>query len=145
MNANDANKLIRERIPVTPQRVVLAKAIVLDASTKDCQSSCLVEAVLKANGVEMPKQIVLHPSVDPTSAITAAVEALCWQLAASEAIWSLFIQAFSSRCQRPRGRHHPFLGQRLCPEAEGIPAAGRLMISSFHCLAAFGVLRRLKE
>ena len=94
MNPDDANKLIRERVSVTPQRVVLAKAIVLDASTKDCQSSRFVDAVLKANGVEMPKEVVLHHSVDPIPAITAASEALSWRLAASEAIWSLIHSGF---------------------------------------------------
>src|SRR5438132_14121462 len=43
MTENDAAKLIRERISITPQRVVLAKAIMLDASTKDCQSNWLVD------------------------------------------------------------------------------------------------------
>jgi hypothetical protein len=42
----------------------------------------------------MPKEIVLHPSVDPTPAIIAASEALSWRLAAAEAIWSLVHSGF---------------------------------------------------
>lgn len=103
MTENDAVKLIRERVSVTPQRVVLAKAIVLAASTKDCQSVRLVEAVLKANGIEMPKQVVLHPSVNPTPAITAASDALSWRLAASEAIWSLIHSGFLIALSAPQG------------------------------------------
>ncbi|MCL5278936.1 MAG: hypothetical protein M1376_03400 [Planctomycetes bacterium] len=103
MNADDANKLIRERVSVTPQRVILAKAIILEASTKERDSNGLVEAVLKANRTEMPKLIVLHPSVDPIPVITAASEALSWQLAASEAIWSLVHSGFLIALSEPRG------------------------------------------
>ena len=89
MNESEAKKLILERTVVTPQRVVVAKAIVLSACQKTSSSDDLIAAVLEANGVVMPKQVVIHPSVDPVSALMAAGDALSWSLAAKEAIWSL--------------------------------------------------------
>lgn len=89
MNENEAKKLILQRAVVTPQRVVIAKAIVLSACPKSSSSDDLIVAVLKANGIVMPKQVVIHPSVDPIPALTAAGDSLSWSLAAKEAIWSL--------------------------------------------------------
>ena len=89
MDPRQAKRLIDERIAVTPQRVVIAKAIILHASANESQSSALIDAVLRGNTIEMPDKVVLHSSVDPLPAITAAAEALSWQVAAAEAILSL--------------------------------------------------------
>ena len=86
MNEREAKNLIDERIAVTPQRVLIAKAIIFEASHKESQSSNLIDAVLRANRIEMPDKVVLHQSVDPLPAITAAADALSWQVAAAEAI-----------------------------------------------------------
>ncbi|MBU0508884.1 hypothetical protein KKH27_08625 [bacterium] len=89
MNESEAKKLILERTVVTPQRVIVAKAIVLNACQRTSSSDDLIAAVLEVNGVVMPKQITIHPSVDPVPAMMAAGDALSWSLAAKEAIWSL--------------------------------------------------------
>lgn len=89
MNESEAKKLILERTIVTSQQVVVAKAIVLRACQKTSSSDDLIAAVLEANSIIMPKQVVIHPSVDPVPALMAAGDALSWSLAAKEAIWSL--------------------------------------------------------
>lgn len=89
MNEAEASKLIREHVAVTQQKVVMAKTIVLGAATSDCTSDSLVHAVLVANDAEMPRQVVLHDSVNPLPAIIATANALSWSLAGAEAIWSL--------------------------------------------------------
>jgi hypothetical protein len=89
MNESEAKKLVLDRTVVTPQRVVVAKAIVLSACQNTSSSDDLVAAVLQANGASIPKQVVIHPSVDPSQALIAAGDALSWSLAAKEAIWSL--------------------------------------------------------
>lgn len=89
MNETEVRKLILDRTVVTPQRVVVAKAIVLSACQKTSSSDDLIAAVLEANDVAIPKQVVIHPSVDPAPALMAAGDALSWSLAAKEAIWSL--------------------------------------------------------
>jgi hypothetical protein len=124
MNADDAKKSIIERVSVTPQRVVLAKAIILNASASDCRSRGLVAAVLRANGAEMPKQIVLHPSVDPLPAITAVSEALSWQLAASEAVWSLVYSGFLIALSTPEDSVPSLQWTTVVPESGGGTSSG---------------------
>ena len=51
MDPSKARQLIVDRIVVTPQRVVVAKAIVLSACQKTASSDDLIAAVLKANDV----------------------------------------------------------------------------------------------
>jgi len=89
LNESEAKNRILERVVVTPQRVVIAKAIVLNASENKSSSEDLVDAVLKANAVVVPRQVVIHPSVDSMPALMTAGDALSWLLAAKEAIWSL--------------------------------------------------------
>ena len=89
MNESEARKLILDRTVVTPQRVVVAKAIILSTCQKTSSSDDLIATVLEANGVAMPEQIVIHPSVDPVPSLMAAGDALSWSLAGKEAIWSL--------------------------------------------------------
>lgn len=89
MNESEAMKIILDGIAVTPQRVVVAKAIILNAFQKTASSEHLKDAVLEANHVVIPRQVAIHPSVDPLPALLAATDALSWSLAASEAIWSL--------------------------------------------------------
>lgn len=89
MNESEAKKLILDRTIVTPQKVVVAKAIVLNTCLKTSSSDNLIAAVLQANGVAMPKKVLIHPSVDPVPTLMAAGDALSWSLASREAIWSL--------------------------------------------------------
>jgi len=89
MKEFEAKKFIIERIVVTSQQVVFAKAIVLNACQKFTSSDELITAVLEANDAVIPKQIVIKMSADPMPALLAAGDALSWSLAAKEAIWSL--------------------------------------------------------
>lgn len=89
MNESEAKKFILERAVVTPQKVIFAKAIVLSACSKTSSSDDLIVAVLKANGVVMPKQVMIHTTAESGPSLTAVGDALSWSLAAKEAIWSL--------------------------------------------------------
>lgn len=89
MNPEAAERAIRNRIVVTPQKVTIAKAIVLGLATGAVNSDDLIAGVLKANAIVLPGLVVLHDSVDSHTAIVAVGEALTWRLAAAEAIWSL--------------------------------------------------------
>lgn len=89
MNPEEAEREIRSRIVVTPQKVTIAKALVLDLSEMSSNSEELMEGVLRANAVELPRPVVLHESVDSHSMLVAVGNALSWKLAAGEAIWSL--------------------------------------------------------
>jgi hypothetical protein len=103
MNQDDAFQRICEQVSVTPQRLVVAKAIVFDKCATSATSGTLLNAVLTANGAEMPKQIVLHQTVDPIPAIAAASDALSWRLAASEALLSLVHFSFLIPLSPPEG------------------------------------------
>ena len=89
MNQAQAEQEIRRRITVTPQMVVLSKAIVLEAAKATTRTAELVDQVTRANGAVLPQQVVLHPSVDVLAAVVGVASALSWQMAAKEAIWSL--------------------------------------------------------
>ncbi len=103
MTTQEAYKLICERVSVTPQHVVLAKGIIIHAAGKEDNSDKIIAEVLKTNQVEMPKEVVLHPSVDAMPAIIAASEAITWRLAAAEAIWSLIHHGFLIPMGIPQG------------------------------------------
>ena len=72
MNESEAKKIILDRIVVTPQRVVVAKAIVLSNCQKISSADDLISAVLKANDVAIPRQVVIHQSADQEPALIAA-------------------------------------------------------------------------
>lgn len=103
MTQQEAYKLICEKVSVTPQRVVIAKGIILDNVAKENDSQKLIAGVLVVNKVEMPKAIVLHPSVDSIPAIAAAADSMSWRLAASEAMWSLIHHGFIVPMAQPHG------------------------------------------
>lgn len=79
---------------MTPQQVIVAKAIVLNVCQKTSTSDDLIAAVLKANSVAIPKSVVVDNSVDPMPTLIAAGDALSWSIAAREAIWSLIHGGF---------------------------------------------------
>lgn len=89
MNPSDAESAIRKRVSVTRQRVLIAKAIVFNAATSPVGCDDLLSAVYKANELVVPRQVILHDSVDSNAAITAVAESISWRLATVEAIWSL--------------------------------------------------------
>ena len=92
MNETDAKRIILEHAIVPTQRVILAKSIVLSACKGTSSSDDLVDAVLKANSLTAPTQVVLDGDCVP--ALNAAGYAMSWSLAAREAIWSLIHAGF---------------------------------------------------
>ncbi len=103
VNPDDAEKAIRARVSVTQQRVLIAKAIIVQSAVFSCTSEDLFAAVLKANDVAAPKTVVLHESVDTTAAINAVADELSWRLAAGEAIWSLIHSGILFSLSEARG------------------------------------------
>lgn len=91
MNNEQAEKELRARIAITPQRVTIAKALLLEsAGTSPVNTDELLTAVVKANGSPWPlPKLVIHESVDTMSTVKAVADAISWRLAAIEATWSL--------------------------------------------------------
>lgn len=103
MNPEEAAKAIRKRVSVTHQKVLVAKAIALNAATANCTSDDLVAAVLGANGVVAPQTVVVHESEDTDASIAAVADSLSWRLATAEAIWSLIHTGLLFPLSDPRG------------------------------------------
>lgn len=89
MDQSQAEASIRQGVEVTRQRVMIAKAIILDAATSTSTSEDLIARVLKANDITLPSTVIIHDSVDTASSVRAVIEGLSWRLAAAEGIWAL--------------------------------------------------------
>jgi hypothetical protein len=87
MNPDEGLKLLESLILVTPQRVSIAKAFILQHFVSD--TARLVQTLLQANEAIVPDQVVIHQSVDTEGTIRKAAEGLSWTLAGCEAIWGL--------------------------------------------------------
>lgn len=89
MNAGEAETIIRSKVSVTPQRVVVAKAIAFGAATSTVNCDEVLAAVYKANQVVVPTPVVLHETVDTDAMLAKVADAISWRLATIEALWSL--------------------------------------------------------
>lgn len=89
MDPNQAESLIRGRVSVNPQRVMVAKSLVYDSSLKAINCDDLVRIVLERNGVEVPTRVVLHETVDTDGMLRAVADSISWRLATIEATWQL--------------------------------------------------------
>ncbi|TWI13523.1 hypothetical protein [Aerolutibacter ruishenii] len=89
MTPDEARSEIERRISVTPQRVTIAKGIILNLARTNNSSDRLVEELLQANAAELPRPVIVHAKTDTAGQVSAAAEALSWILAGKEAIWSL--------------------------------------------------------
>ena len=78
MSPGDAEKEIRQLVSVTPQKVVLAKAIIAKHSSRTCTATELIELVLKRNQLEIPAQVFLFDTAN--NPIPAVAEALSWRM-----------------------------------------------------------------
>jgi hypothetical protein len=88
MNPQECLKTLEEYISVTPQRVSIAKAFILQ--NFDSDTNKLVQSVLKANEASVPDKIVIYLSDDDMEEmIKNAAEGLSWMLTGCEAIWGL--------------------------------------------------------
>lgn len=94
MTPSEAEAVIRARVAVTRQRVLLAKAIVLSAVSGTSSSDDLVAAVLRANDIVVPNPVVVHESVDTDAMLNLVGDAISWRLATIEAIWGLVHSGF---------------------------------------------------
>lgn len=127
MNNAEAQRQIAERIQVTPQMVMVAKALILDksAGATRWRSGELIMHVLSTHSVSMPERIWLHPSIEAGPVMKAAAEFLTWQLAAAEALWSLINNTLLVPGGTLEERNAPSL-----PWTEGVPG-GSTTSSSF--------------
>ena len=87
MHQGEAEQLLKSRINVTRQHVVVAKAYIL----KHFEASTLNMLKNLANDfqAQQPEKVVLDPSAPLEPQIDQAAKAIIWQLAFVEAIWSL--------------------------------------------------------
>lgn len=91
MNDDEAKRYIAEHVKVPRLHITIAKAFIL--KNFHPKTSELLNRFLASVDVKMPQKLVLHPSVDPLPTLDAVVNAISWQLAASEAIWGLIASA----------------------------------------------------
>jgi hypothetical protein len=89
MNDTEARLKITKQVSVTRQKVVIAKANLLELVTQYSDSDRLIGEFLKRMDAQMPEKIILNPEVDPLPNIAKAAESISWRAAASEAIWEL--------------------------------------------------------
>lgn len=87
MHQDEAGRLLKSRINVSRQHVVVAKAYIL----KHFEASTLNILNKFANDFEAqpPEKVVLHPSAPLEPQIDQVAKAIIWRLAFGEAIWSL--------------------------------------------------------
>jgi hypothetical protein len=94
LHPNEAEKLIADRIKVTPEDVARCRTAILDAVPQyaamgKISSNHLIEDILKATGAIVTTRVITHSSAGPMTAIDAVAKYLSWRLAAAEAILSL--------------------------------------------------------
>jgi len=87
MNQNEAEKLLRSRINVTRQQVVIAKAYIMSHFEESTLS--MLNKFLNDFKAQPPDKVVLHPSVPLEPQIDQASKAIIWRLSFGEAIWGL--------------------------------------------------------
>lgn len=125
MTPDEARDLIRARITVTPQRVTIAKAIILELAKTISSSDELIRQLLSANGSAIPRPVILHESVDSMVAVVAAGDALSWRLAGAEAIWSLIHSGMLLPLSEPRGDAISIDWTTVVPGSGGVSAGWR--------------------
>jgi hypothetical protein len=86
---DDVRQRIVDRVKVTRQMVIVAKALIFDECKSRSESSGLIEHVVRKHGAVMPERVIVHQSHDASDQIRAAGDVLSWRLAAAEGIWSL--------------------------------------------------------
>jgi hypothetical protein len=123
MNPAEAESAIRARVSVTQQRVIIAKAIIIESATSNCTSDDVIATVLRANDCVAPKTIVLHESVDASASVNAVADAISWRLAAVEAIWSLIHAGMLFPLSEARG-NAPSIGWTTVVPGSGGTSAG---------------------
>lgn len=87
MNQAEAEALIRAKITVTRQQVVIAKAFILKHFTKSTGS--MLRNLIQSMEATQPEKVVLHPSVPLEPQLSQVASNITWKLAFGEAIWGL--------------------------------------------------------
>jgi hypothetical protein len=80
---------VLQAILVTPQKVAVAKGIILEHAAAHHEIQVFVEKILSAMQITVPQQIHCHSEYDSTAQIQALADAISWQLACGEAMISL--------------------------------------------------------
>ena len=86
-NPIEIREAIIERVNVTKQKVTLVKAFVIEDQLGDSQK--ILQRVLDNFNSSSPENVVIHNSIDIDPQINRVAEVISWQMAFSEAIWSL--------------------------------------------------------
>jgi hypothetical protein len=94
LSPDQARARVLEGIKVTSEDIVSAKEIILKTIKESPHpgagsSENLVKAVLKAKGATFPREVRLHPTLDPLSQVRQLAETLSVLMAAVEAILSM--------------------------------------------------------
>ena len=90
MSPDEAKAFIEGKISVPRINVTIAKAYILENFNPNTDK--MIEAFLRSKYAEMPKQVVLHSTVDPEPMLNQAADSISWRLAICEAIWNLISQ-----------------------------------------------------
>jgi hypothetical protein len=85
----ELKEAVLQAISVTPQKVAVAKAIILEHANSHHEIQVFIDAVLKAMKVALPQEIHCHADYDSTAQIRSLADAISWQLACGEAVISL--------------------------------------------------------
>jgi hypothetical protein len=84
---NEIEQLIRARVAVDAQLLLLAKSHLVEHCTGEASSQ--IDSFLSSLDLRQPDPIVIHPTVDTEAAITALVRSLSAKIAMGEAVWAL--------------------------------------------------------
>jgi hypothetical protein len=87
---------INTSVSVTRPQIVAAKEFILKkfSDNKSFSANSVLQDFLVSVDATAPEKIIVHPSVDSTTAIRQAIQNISWRLAFSEAIWALIHNNF---------------------------------------------------
>lgn len=87
MNENEAQQAIVDKVCVSRQKVLLAKAFFV-ANFKGGSEHLINDLLVHVHAL-MPEKMVFGRSVDVDDAVSKAADAISWRLAGAQAIWEL--------------------------------------------------------
>lgn len=87
MNKKEAKNFISENVNVNRQKVVIAKAFIVENLIGDPRD--IITLFLEKMKAKMPEKVAWDRSSDPSPELLEVSESLSWKLAAVEAVWGL--------------------------------------------------------
>lgn len=122
MSPDDAKAHILENVAVTRQMVTIAASYILENFDGDTMQ--LIRRFLSSVDAEMPQQVVLHQTVDPSPTLDLAASSISWQLAACEAVWNLVASGAVFPASSDMGGEVPGLGWTTVVPGSGGSSSG---------------------